>query len=95
MAQEKTHQHDPINFVKIREADQSHISIKKDKICRKECENKPCTYTCPTRVFYWEDNKIQVLYKRCIECGACIWSCPYENINWNLPQSGYGITYRY
>ncbi|MCK4257616.1 MAG: 4Fe-4S dicluster domain-containing protein [Halanaerobiales bacterium] len=68
----------------------SHISIRKDQVCKEKCENKPCTYICPSRVFYWEDESIKLLYKRCVECGACIWGCPYENIEWHYPRGGYG-----
>lgn len=91
----RSYDHDPIDYIEIHPAPQTHISIRKDEVCLNECENKPCTYICPTRVYYWEDEKIQILYKRCVECGACIWGCPYENINWNLPQSGYGVVYKY
>lgn len=87
--------YDPLNYVEIRADDRSHITIRKDKVCFEECENKPCTFICPSRVYYWEDESIKVLYKRCVECGACIWGCPYENIGWHYPRGGYGIVYKY
>lgn len=95
MESERTHDYDPIHFVEIHSDTENHISIRKDKICKEECENKPCTYICPSRVYYWEDESIHLLYTRCVECGACIWGCPYENIAWHFPRGGYGIVYRY
>lgn len=89
------HEQDPLTFVTIRSDHESHIRIRKDGVCQTECENKPCTYICPSRVFFWEDQVIKVSYKRCVECGACIWGCPYENIGWHYPQGGYGIVYTY
>lgn len=95
MRSDRTHEYDPINFVKIHADTVSHISIRRDSVCKDECENKPCTYFCPSRVFYWEDESIKILHQRCIECGACIWGCPYENIDWHFPKGGYGIIYQY
>lgn len=84
----------PLQSTIIKKADKSHISIRNDDICLNECENKPCTYYCPTRVFFWTDEEIKIDYGRCIECGACPWGCPYENINWSFPPGGYGVTYK-
>lgn len=84
---------DPLKVTIINVNDTSHIAIKNDNTCLEKCENKPCTYFCPTRVFYWEDNSIQILYNRCIECGACPFGCPYDNIDWHFPNGGYGVKY--
>ncbi len=92
---QRKNEENPLNFVKIVPDDQPHIWILNDNLCLTECDNKPCTYVCPSRVYYWEDQSIKILHTRCIECGACIWGCPYENINWNYPRGGYGICYQY
>ena len=92
---DRVHEHDPLHFVTILSDKESHISIRKDTICLAECENKPCTYICPSRVYFWKDQSIKVSYKRCVECGACIWGCPYENIDWHYPRGGHGIIYNY
>ena len=85
----------PLKSVIIKIADKSHIYIKNKKTCIDNCENKPCTYYCPSRVYSWsgEKQKINVNYERCIECGACPWGCPYSNIKWEFPPGGYGILY--
>ncbi len=83
----------PLKNVTIKKDKESHISIEDRNKCLDNCENKPCTYFCPARVFYWENNKINILYERCVECGACPWGCPYENIDWSFPRGGYGVLY--
>jgi ferredoxin like protein len=74
----------------------SHINIKDKDTCLEACENKPCTYYCPTRVFSWdgEKNQIKIEYDRCIECLACPYGCPHNNISWHFPRGGYGVNYK-
>ena len=90
----KTNQN-PLKYVRIKVADHSHIYLRDKQRCQRECENKPCTYFCPTRVYSWsgEDKEIKVDYQRCVECGACPWGCPYDNISWSFPPGGYGVHY--
>ncbi len=85
----------PLEDVTIKVAKTSHIYIKNDKTCLDDCENKPCTYYCPSRVYSWsgEEQEIKVAYERCVECGACPWGCPYDNIKWEYPPAGYGVCY--
>ncbi|SJZ88091.1 ferredoxin family protein [Selenihalanaerobacter shriftii] len=89
-------QKSPLDSVEIIADDISHIDIKNKKVCLKKCENKPCTYYCPTRVYSWsgEDTEIKVDYTRCVECLACPQGCPYNNIAWQLPKGGYGVNYQ-
>ena len=88
-------QQNPLEFVKIRKAKDSHIKITDQGLCQQKCENKPCTYFCPSRVYSWENQEIKIDYGRCIECGACPWGCPYKNIDWHLPPGGYGVDYSF
>ena len=85
----------PLQHVRIKLAEKNHIKIKDKNTCIDNCENKPCTYYCPGRVFSWSGEKqaIKVDYSRCIECGACPWGCPYNNIYWEFPPGGYGVHY--
>lgn len=79
----------PLKYVKIEVFPESHIAIRAQKECT-ACENKPCTYYCPTRVYSWEDEQLMVDYTRCIECGTCPFGCPNGNIHWKYPPGGYG-----
>jgi ferredoxin like protein len=85
----------PLNQVTINPDTKSHISIRDKEVCREDCENKPCTYYCPTRVYSWQDEteEIKIDYTRCIECLACPYGCPYNNIHWQFPRGGYGVDY--
>lgn len=94
MSNFKRSNEDPLTTVEIIKPKESHISIKKKNVCLKKCENKPCTYYCPSRVFSWKDEEIKVAYERCMECGACPWGCPYDNISWRYPPGGYGVNYK-
>lgn len=82
----------PLAFIEIIAPAKSHIKIISPSACF-ECENKPCTFYCPTRVYWWEDKRIQINYSRCIECGACPYGCPLHNIAWEYPPGGQGVLY--
>ena len=84
-----------LKSIKISAAPHSHIKIKNDNICLEKCQKKYCTKFCPTNVFSWsaEQEKIIIKYQNCIECLACPFGCPYHNIYWQFPPSGYGVEY--
>jgi ferredoxin like protein len=72
-----------------------HVIISEQNIC-KDCQEKPCLTICPTAVFLWnyaESVPIKVLYKQCVECGACRLACPHNNIEFLYPHGGYGVMY--
>lgn len=74
----------------------SHIAIKDTNTCIK-CKEKPCLTSCPAKVYEWNEEKniIIVNYENCIECGAAVVICPFDNINWFPPRGGFGIKYKY
>jgi ferredoxin like protein len=84
---------DPLKLTKINPDSRSHISIKNRAVCL-ECENKPCTYFCPAQVYAWKNNTVNISYERCLECGACPFGCPQENIYWQFPRGAYGVVYQ-
>ncbi|HAK74761.1 MAG TPA: 4Fe-4S ferredoxin [Sporomusaceae bacterium] len=72
-----------------------HVIIGDQNIC-KDCQSKACLTICPTEVFLWnhaDNTPIGVLYKQCIECGACRLVCPFKNIEFCYPKGGYGVMY--
>jgi Fe-S-cluster-containing dehydrogenase component len=43
------------------------------------CDNTPCVRTCPTGASHIiEGGIVKVTPEKCIGCGACIQSCPYD-----------------
>jgi len=73
-----------------------HVSINDPQLC-KSCNCTTCLTICPSGVFKWsfqdEESPITVLYKQCIECGACRLICPHNNIHFEYPNGGYGVMF--
>jgi Fe-S-cluster-containing dehydrogenase component len=51
-----------------------------------QCKNSPCVRCCPTGASHFEDGGIVLVeHNKCIGCGACIESCPY-NARYSHPE---------
>ena len=76
---------------------QSHIAIPDPSICLTKCKDRPCTNVCPAKVYDWDasQKKIVIGYENCIECGAARMICPFQNIKWEPPRGGFGVSYKY
>ncbi|AEA34229.1 ferredoxin family protein [Hippea maritima] len=72
----------------------SHLGISDPEVC-KTCEKKQCTYVCPASVYTWDEaeQKININYDACVECGTCMISCDY--ITWKFPRGGFGVAYKF
>jgi len=76
--------------------DNPHIKVD-DNICR-QCEEKTCLYICPAKVYTPnpnDDSLISVSHENCLECGTCRIACVDEGIDWQFPDGGMGVKYRY
>lgn len=82
----------------------NHLILKDGDICRSVCEPKyksPCNHFCPASVYEMvpstkEPGKkdLQINYTNCIHCKTCDIKCPFENIEWTVPEGGGGPQYR-
>lgn len=82
----------------------NHLILKDGDICRSVCEpnyKSPCNHFCPANVYEMvpsvkETGKkdLQINYTNCIHCKTCDIKCPFENIEWTVPEGGGGPQYR-
>ena len=86
-----------LGLIQFKTDHQSHISLGDPNICLKECRDKPCTKVCPAKVYDWDESKKKIVigYENCIECGAARMICPFQNIRWEPPRGGFGVSYKY
>ena len=73
---------------------ESHIRL--DAQLCKECLKRACTYVCPAGVYVWDEaeERIDVRYENCLECGACRVACEMHSIEWSNPMWEAGISYK-
>jgi ferredoxin like protein len=69
---------------------EAHLRVKDMDTCRR-CEHRPCVFICPAAVYVWEEDRLLVQYRGCLECAACRFVCPHDNIEWNYPRGGFGV----
>lgn len=64
--------------------------------CRR-CDDKACLFVCPASVYEWnsEEQKLNVRFENCLECGACRIACSKKSLDWKYPKSNFGITYKH
>lgn len=79
----------------------NHLLLGNGDICRTVCEpqyKSPCTLFCPANVYEMVDKgnpgkDLQINYTNCIHCKTCDIKCPFENIDWTVPEGGGGPRY--
>ena len=81
----------------------NHLLLQNKDICRTVCEpqyKSPCVQFCPAAVYEMlpsiiETGKydLQINYTNCIHCKTCDIKCPFENIDWTVPEGGGGPKY--
>jgi ferredoxin like protein len=73
----------------------AHLKIKDPSQCEK-CVNKQCTVVCPSEVYTWEEDHIDVAYADCLECGTCRIACSeFDNLEWSYPRGGFGVQFKF
>lgn len=81
----------------------NHLLLQNGDICRTVCEpqyKSPCTLFCPAAVYEMLPSKqeagkkdLHINYTNCIHCKTCDIKCPFENIDWTVPEGGGGPRY--
>ncbi|MCB0378935.1 MAG: electron transfer flavoprotein-ubiquinone oxidoreductase [Bdellovibrionales bacterium] len=81
----------------------NHLKLQNGSICEETCYPKyksPCNHFCPANVYEMidkdgeEGKKLQINYTNCIHCQTCDIKCPFNNIDWTLPEGGGGPSYQ-
>jgi electron-transferring-flavoprotein dehydrogenase len=82
----------------------NHLLLKAPDICRSVCEpqyKSPCNLFCPAQVYEMVPSTVEtgkkdlhINYTNCIHCKTCDIKCPFENIDWTVPEGGGGPQYR-
>jgi ferredoxin like protein len=86
---------DKLFLDRFRVDEEPHIRIIDGAVCINQCEEQPCLYLCPARVYRLDNDRISVAYEGCLECGSCRIGCPHLNIEWRFPTGGYGISHKF
>lgn len=83
-----------LTLVRFRVSPETHIKVDKNRC--KLCPHKACTYICPAGCYtVADDGQVLFAYEGCLECGSCRVVCDQKAIDWNYPQGGYGVSFRY
>ncbi|HRO67196.1 MAG TPA: electron transfer flavoprotein-ubiquinone oxidoreductase [Pseudobdellovibrionaceae bacterium] len=82
----------------------NHLILGDGDICRTVCEpqyKSPCVRFCPASVYemlpsqkHQGQYELQINFTNCIHCKTCDIKCPFENIDWTVPEGGGGPQYQ-
>lgn len=87
---------DKLYLVRFNTDKKSHIRIVDQEVCQEQCQDMACTRICPAHVYDWdeEEKRITVNYEGCLECGTCRVGCSRNNIEWDYPRGGFGVSWK-
>jgi ferredoxin like protein len=84
---------DKLGLDKFTPFEKTHLKIKDCPDPKKLVEE--VLFVCPAKVYTLnEKGEAIVSFENCLECGTCRIVAP-DMIDWDYPQGGFGITYRY
>ncbi|TYL38744.1 4Fe-4S ferredoxin [Natronococcus pandeyae] len=86
---------DRLYTVRYDDPGDSHLDVKVPEVCA-ECETNDCVKVCPANVWReGEDGVPQIAYENCLECSSCRFACGYDNVVWEYPKTGGGMTFKH
>lgn len=80
------------------EPDSDHPHIQVDNEICQNCDSKTCVQVCPAGVYKRDPNdekRVTVSHDNCLECGTCTKACQENAIDWQYPDGGMGVKYRF
>ena len=84
-------------YAEHREEQPNHVLIRDLDICNQECRTSyeiPCLTFCPAGVYEMIDGKLKAANpSNCLHCKCCQRKCPYQNVQWTVPEGGGGPRY--
>ncbi|MFB6146606.1 MAG: ferredoxin family protein [Halobacteriaceae archaeon] len=85
---------DRLYTITYTDAGESHLGVVDPDVCDDVCETYECITVCPADVWNVDDGGVPTIaYENCLECGSCRFACPYDNVVWEYPETGAGVTY--
>ena len=73
---------------------ESHIKIKSG--AERDAKLKKAVYVCPAGLYSInEDGEVVLTIDGCLECGTCLVACGSEVLEWQYPEGGTGVQYRF
>ena len=84
---------DKLGLNKFKPFEKTHLKIKEGANGKKLVEGK--LFVCPANVYELNDKGEPIVnFENCLECGTCRVAAPDE-IEWEYPQGGFGVTFKY
>lgn len=86
---------DRLGLLKFNANHESHIKLDME-ICVR-CTDQVCLYVCPGGCYTLDEEKGTILFNHegCLECGTCRIACTMSALEWEYPEGGYGVTFRF
>jgi len=65
-----------------------HVRFTNPELCR-QCRDKTCVSMCSGQAIARGDEEVPAFDReKCVHCGACLWNCPQENIEFRAGAGG-------
>ena len=84
-----------LRATKIAKHADSHLNVRDQDVCCR-CILRPCTCVCPANVYNYDKGQgLTSSYENCLECGSCMIVCEFDNLDWDYPPGGFGVSFEW